>query len=58
MRHSNTNHRYNYSVRRGRRYPYPNEAEPGYFAGRILDGLTALVTGMGAITLLVYFLTL
>ena len=47
-----------YSTRRSRRYPYPNEADPGYFTGRLLDGLTALASCMGTITLLFYFLTL
>jgi hypothetical protein len=48
---------HNYSARRIRRYSYPNAAEPGYFLGKLLDGITALVTGMGAVTLIVYFLT-
>ncbi len=52
-----TNNRQTYSTRRSRRYPYPNEAAPSYFTGRLLDGITALVTGMGAVTLLMYFLT-
>ena len=51
------NHRQTSSTRRIRRYSYPNEAEPGYFAGRLLDGITALVTGIGTVTLLMYFLT-
>ena len=52
-----TNKHHNYSARRIRRYTYPNEAEPGYFAGKLLDGITAVVTGMGTVTLLLYFLT-
>ena len=52
-----TNRHHNYSTRRSRRYSYPNEAEPSYFTGRLLDGITALVTGMGTVTLLLYFLT-
>ena len=52
------NKRHNYSTRRSRRYPYPNEAEPRYFVNRLLDGITALVTGMGAVTLFMYFLTI
>ena len=54
---TNTNRRHTYSTRRSRRYPYPNEAEPSYFIGRLLDGITAMVTCMGAVTLLMYFLT-
>ena len=46
-----------YSTRRIRRYSYPNAAEPGYFIGRLLDSVTALVAGMGCVTLLMYFLT-
>lgn len=46
-----------YSARPIRRYSYPNAAEPGYFAGRLLDGITALVTCMGCATLLMYLLT-
>lgn len=52
-----TNRRHTYFARRRRRYPYPNEAEPGYFMGRLLDGITALVTSVGIVTLLMYFLT-
>ena len=48
---------YNYFTRRNRRYPHPNEAEPDYFIGKLLDGITAVVTGLGSITLLMYFLT-
>lgn len=46
-----------YSTRRSRRYPYPNEAEPAYFERKLLDGLTALATSMGTVTLLLFFLT-
>ena len=54
---TNTNKRHSYSARRIHRYSYPNAAEPGYFAGRLLDGITALVSGIGCVTLLMYFLT-
>ncbi len=54
---THTKKRQTYSSHRIRSYTYPNEAEPGYFAGRILDGITAIVTGMGTVTLLLYFLT-
>ena len=57
MHYITIKNRHTYFARRRRRYPYPNEAEPGYFAGRLLDSITALVTGMGAFTLLMYFLT-
>ncbi len=48
---------YTYSARRCRRYPYPNAAEPGYFAGKLLDGITAAVTCMGTVTLFFYLAT-
>ena len=54
---THTNKHQTYSTRRSRRYSYPNEADPSYFTGRLLDGITALVTGMGTVTLLLYFLT-
>ena len=47
-----------YSARRVRRYAYPNAAEPSYFAQKLLDGVTAAVTCMGTVTLLMYFLTI
>lgn len=51
------NRKHTYSTHRIRRYTYPNEAEPGYFIGRFMDCITVLVTGMGTVTLLLYFLT-
>ena len=53
-----TKKRQNYFARPVRSYSYPNEAEPGYFAGRLLDGITALVTAMGTVTMLMYLLTI
>lgn len=47
-----------YCARPIRRYAHPNAAEPGYFAGKLLDGITAAVTCMGTVTLLMYFLML
>lgn len=47
-----------YSSHPVRRYAYPNAAEPTYFAGKLLDGITAAVTCMGTVTLLIYFLTI
>lgn len=46
-----------YSARHVRRYPYPNAAEPGYFAGKLLDLITASVTCMGTVTLFLYLAT-
>lgn len=47
-----------YSTRRSRRYAYPNEADPSYFTGKLLDAVTAVVTGMGTVTLLLYLATI
>ena len=47
-----------YSARPVRRYPYPNAADRSYFEEKILDGITAVVTCMGTITLFFYFLTM
>ena len=47
-----------YSARRIQPYAYPNAAEPSYFAQKLLDGVTAAVTCMGTVTLLMYFLTI
>ena len=52
-----TKTRQSYFVRPRHNYTYPNEAEPGYFMGRLLDGITALASGIGVVTLLMYFLT-
>lgn len=46
-----------YSARTIRRYAYPNAAEPNYFAEKFLDGITAAVTCVGTVTLLMFFLT-
>lgn len=46
-----------YFARPIRCYSYPNEADPGYFTGRLLDGITAAVTAIGTVTLLMYLLT-
>ena len=51
------NHRQTYSARRGRGYSYPNEAEPSYYADRLLNGLTAFFSGVGIVTLMMYLLT-
>lgn len=48
----------NYSARPIRSYPYPNAAEPGYFAERILDGLTALAICIGVVTVLFFLATM
>lgn len=47
-----------YFARPLRSYPFPNAAEPGYFANRLLDGLTIFATCIGVITLFFYFATM
>lgn len=47
-----------YSTRPIRSYPYPNAAEPGYFAEKILDGLTALAIIVGVVTVFFYLATM
>lgn len=53
----NTRTAHTYCVRPSRRYPYPNAAEPGYFAGKVLDTITAAVTCLGTVTLFLYLAT-
>lgn len=48
----------NYSARPLRSYPYPNAAEPGYFADRLLDGITAMAICIGVVTVLFYLATM
>ena len=43
-----------YSSRPIKRYAYPNAAEPEYFLGKALDVITAAVTCMGTVTLMIY----
>lgn len=40
------------------RPPYPNEAEPGYFAQKLLDGITSAITGMGVLAILFFLITM
>lgn len=56
MKHTKKHH--SYSSRRCHRYAYPNAADSSYFLGKLLDGVTAVVTGMGTITLLFYLATI
>ncbi len=55
MKKTRMNHPY--YARPVRRYPYPNAAEPGYFAGKVLDTITAAVTCLGTVTLFLYLAT-
>lgn len=47
-----------YFARPLRSYPYPNAAEPGYFANRLLDGLTVLATCIGVVTIFFFLATM
>lgn len=53
-----TKTRFTYSAPTVRSYPYPNAAEPGYFAQKLLDCITAVVTGIGAITVMFFLMTM
>lgn len=51
------------AIRQRRRYyspyrSYPNAADRSYFAGKLLDGITSAVTGMGVITILFFLMTM
>lgn len=50
--------RHPYSARNIRRYAYPGAAEPHYFTEKLLDGITAFVTGLGAVTVLFFLMTM
>ncbi len=40
-------------------YPaYPNAASRAYYRGKLLDVITAIVSGMGLLTVFLFFLTL
>ena len=47
-----------YSARPVKSYPYPNAAEPGYFADRLLAGITALAICVGVVTVLFFLATM
>lgn len=37
---------------------YPNAADPSYFAGRALNVVTALVSGMGFVSAMLFLVTM
>ncbi len=49
---------HSYFARAIRSYPYPNAAEPGYFANRLLDQLTALASIVGVIVVFFFLATM
>ena len=47
-----------YSARHVRRYAYPNAAERSYFTEKLLNGITAVVSCMGIVTILFFLITM
>ncbi len=41
-----------------RRYPYPNAADRRYFMEKLLDGVTAVVSSIGIVTILLFLITM
>ena len=48
----------NLNIYRHYRRPYPNAADPNYFIDKLVDGMLALVTGMGSITFFLFLVTI
>ena len=48
----------NLTVVKSRQPAYPNAADPSYFAGKVLNVVTALVSGMGFISAMLFLVTL
>ena len=40
------------------RRPYPNAAEPQYFIDRLVDGILAVATSMGTLTIVFFLITM
>ena len=40
------------------RRPCPNAAEPSYFINKLVDGILAVVTGLGSITFFAFLVTM
>ena len=38
--------------------PYPNAVEPTYFLDKLIDGILAMATVMGSVTILFFLLTM
>ena len=56
MKHHNKNR--NLTVVRPNQPAYPNAAEPSYFANRALNVVTALVSGMGFVSAMLFLVTM
>lgn len=37
---------------------YPNQAAPGYFEEKLLDGITSAITGMGIVAIFIFLITM
>ncbi len=51
----------NQKIRRaypGYRPAYPNAASPEYFRNKLVDGILAVTTGIGAITIVFFLITM
>ena len=48
----------NLYIYRHYRRPCPNAAEPSYFINKLVDGMLAVVTGMGTITFFTFLVTM
>lgn len=48
----------NLTIYRPRRPSYPNAADNGYFARKALDIVTAIVSGLGLISAMLFLVTL
>lgn len=40
------------------RRPYPNAADPGYFAEKVVDGILSAAAAMGTLTILFFLITM
>ena len=56
MKHNDTKKKNLYIYRHYRR-PYPNAADPSYFIDKLVDGMLAVVTGLGSITFFFFLVT-
>lgn len=46
------------SAYRHYRRPYPNAADPEYFLHKVLDGILAVTSGMGCLTIFFFLATM
>jgi len=58
MKTKHSKNKNNLYIYRHYQRPYPNAAEPGYFLNKLVDGMLAIVTGMGSITFFAFLVTM